>query len=65
MFCGLHLEQASLRLMVDLLKNSEWFQVLVHADIFISGEADNLLAALQIKKTWRAYKITFLSLCSR
>ena len=64
-FCGLHLEQASLRLIGDVLKNSEWSQVVVLADIFTSGVTDNLLAASHIKETRRAHKITFLTLCSR
>ena len=55
MFCGLHFKKIFLRLIGDVLKNSEWSQVLVHADIiFTLGVADNLLAASHIKKTWRA-----------
>ena len=65
MFCGLHLEQLSLRLIGDVLKNSKWSQVLLHADIFTSGVADSLLVTSQIKKTRRAFKITSLSSCSR
>ena len=41
LFCGLHLEKVFLRLVGDVLKNSKWSQVLVHADIFASGVADN------------------------
>ena len=59
MFCGLHLEQVSLTLIGDVLKNSAWSQVLVRADIFNSGVADYLLAASHYKKTRRAHEITF------
>ena len=65
MFCGLHLEQVSLRLIGNELKNSEWSQVLVQADFFASNVADNLLSASHINKTRRAHEITFLILCSR
>ena len=64
MFCGLHLEKVSLR--IDLLKNSEWPQVLFHAENFTSDVADIfLIAASHIKKTRRAHENTFLTLCSR
>ena len=65
MFCGLYFKKALLRLIGNALKNSEWSQVIVHADIFTSGVADNLLAASHIKKTRRAHDITSLTLWSR
>ena len=54
-----------LRLIGDVFKNSEWSQVLAHADNFTLGVADNLHSASHIRETRRAHEITFLTLCGR
>jgi len=62
MLGGLHVEKVALKLIGDLLKDSEWSKVLVQAGLFTSGVADKLLSASHIKKTRRSHELTLAAL---
>ena len=51
-----------LKLIGDVLKDSEWTQILAQAYAFTSGVAEKLLSASHIKKTPRSHQITLAAL---
>ena len=51
-----------LKLIGDVLKDSEWTQILAQAYAFSSGVAEKLLSASHIKKTPRSHQITLAAL---
>ena len=62
MLGGLRLEKVSLKLIGDILKDSEWPRILAQSGIFTSGVAEKLLSASHITKTRRSHKITLAAL---
>ena len=62
MLRGLHLEKISLKLIGDILKDSEWPRILAQSGIFTSEVAEKLLSASHLIKTRRLHKITLAAL---
>jgi len=59
---GLHLEKSCLKLVGEVLKDSEWTLLLAGSGIFTSGVAESLLSASHIKKTRRSHQLTLAAL---
>ena len=51
-----------LKLIGDILKDSEWPRILAQSGIFTSGVAEKLLPASHITKTHRSHNITLAAL---
>jgi len=62
MLGGLHIEKSALKLIGDVLKDSEWSRLLAHAGIFTPGVADKLASVSHIKRTRRSHQITLATL---
>ena len=62
MLGGLHIEKSSLKLIGDVLRDSEWSRLLAHAKIFTPGVCDKLTSASHIKRTHRSHQITLAAL---
>ena len=59
MLGGLHTKMALLKAIGDLLNGSGWTSELVQAEIATAGTSNSFLKAVHVKKTARAYQITF------
>ena len=62
MFCGLHIEMATLKLLGDWPEDRGWTHVLVQADIASSGTANSFIPATHVTKTRHAHQVTAASL---
>ena len=62
MLGDLHIEKSSLKLIGDVLRDSEWSRPLAHAGIFTPGVSDKLTSASHIKRTRRSHQITLAAL---
>lgn len=58
MFGGLHIEKAALDMLGDILQGSGWTELLVQANIALSGTAESFLKAAHITKTRHAHQVT-------